>query len=474
MNIVVNKIKDILLKITFIIYIIGAGIILPLCYNDGLYDLMETKAIVYFFVSLIIIVLLIVYIIISIINKDISFNKNPLLLSIFVFSMVSLLSTILSYAPDMSFFGDYGWFIGSYVISSLSIIIICLSKYKVTNTKLFIPLIVVSAIIYIVSITDAFELDILKFGIDNNYLSNHSCITLIGNVNSYVGYLSLTLPLFCGLYLIENDITKKTIFFILSILAISSTAFLKSDGIYLAIGFLSFFIIPFIFYNLERIKRFSFLLFVYSVCLIISRILNFNMDGYVTYTRKMYIIIPLLLISIYLYFFSTSTKEKKFNKYKKYIIISLETLLSILCICLLITVISNNDINWGNGRLIIWQRSFEAYKNFSIKNKLIGVGPELLYNIYSSLYDDFGYVLCSHSEIIQVLLSMGIIGFVSYILCWIFLFISFYKNKNIKIIPLYYGIICYLGQSFVNSATTLNVATLSLFIVLLFSLNDIK
>lgn len=466
-----NNICDYLLKTAFITFLLGVGVILPLCFNDYLYDLMETKAIYYFWISILVCIFLLLFVFFSFIYKKRLFSKDPLLLSIVTFSIFSLISTILSYSPSMAFFGDNGWFIGSYVIASIVFIVFCLSKYKIKNNKIFIPLLIVISIVLIIAITDAFELDLLKFGNDNHYIKNHGYVSLIGNVNYYVGYLSLIMPLFCGLYLVEEETINKRIYFVLSILSISNVAFLKSDGIYLAIGLLSFFIIPFIFNNLQRIKRFSYLLFSYSICLIISRILNFYMDGYSAYTRKMYVIIPLLLLSVYLYFFSTSTKNKKYDKYKNKLIVIIEIILAISCIALFVSVIPNIDIDWGNGRFIIWKRSFEGFKEFSIKNKLIGVGPELLYNVYSSLYDQLGFVLCSHSEPIQVLLSLGIIGFVSYYMCWIIIFIKFYKTNNKKIIPFYFGMICYFGQSFVNSATTLNVATLALFIILTYSLN---
>ena len=96
-------------------------------------------------------------------------------------------------------------------------------------------------------------------------------------------------------------------------------------------------------------------------------------------------------------------------------------------ICLFVTIsiclVSSAGRDFGNGRIPLWELSLKTYINrFPLKMKLFGIGPELLNNIYAVLTDETkAAYICSHSEPIQMLLTMGLLGFISWAMAWIFL-----------------------------------------------------
>lgn len=136
-------------------------------------------------------------------------------------------------------------------------------------------------------------------------------------------------------------------------------------------------------------------------------------------------------------------------------------LASMAFICILLTFLSD-PLGFGNGRGVIWKISLAKFKYFSLKNFLLGTGPENLNSLYSTYsFQNKMMLTTSHSEPIQILLTMGTFGFSTYLYILIKLFQNITKNiKKGQCQPYALAIIAYLGQSLVNSATVPNVLIL--------------
>lgn len=469
-----ESIYTIVLNISFYFFIIYAGIIVPLYIRNSYYDILEAKAYIFDKVTLLLQSLYVLCIIFKILSKKIQINKDPLLICIILFLIFSFISTIQSYSPLQAYTGEQGWYIGFKTISILILSILVLKDKQTVNNKIFYPILITISFILLLAIFDEFELDILNLRKEIYYESYHKFLTTIGNINWYTGYLSLIVPFFICIFLNESKKINIYIYGFISILGVINIAFIGSDGIYLALGVMSFFFIPFVFNDKLKIKRFSYLLLIYSISLIISRKLNYLMDGYCLYTRKLYVIVPCLIISIILFVFSTMISNEQYSKIRKKFIISLEFTLVLCLIFFIIFTALNNNVEWATGRLEIWDYSLKRFSSFPFIKKLFGLGPELLGNVYSSIssFDkDGGIIVTSHSEPIQLLLTMGILGLLSWLSFYICLIVYFIKEKawtNNKLIPFFICLIAYFGQSFVNSATTTNVCTLTLIIILFF------
>ena len=162
----------------------------------------------------------------------------------------------------------------------------------------------------------------------------------------------------------------------------------------------------------------------------------------------------LILLIIYLRRYNVGTKKLK----PKLVVIVLISALIAAAVFMFII----NPVDFGNGRGEIWLYSLSKFKDYSLKYFLIGSGPENLNSIYSGYSFIYGAMLTtSHSEPIQVLLTMGILGFISYCMVWHIIFHSIKTNiKKEECLPYALALIAYFGQSLVNSATVPNVLLL--------------
>lgn len=467
-----NKLKriyDLSLKTTYLMFLYGVGIFLPLYFQDYYFDIMEAKAYGYYLIIKYISIFVIFTLILKIINNNHSSSNSFLTYSLVLFLISTLISSLFSRSFNNALSGLQGWYIGLFAIGTLILIIIILKDTNSIPLYFYIPVIIAVFIVYITTILHSFEIDFLS--LHNNILedSYHKYLSTIGNINWYAGYLSLTIPFFASLYLKEDNKIKTSIYAIMSFLGVMCVAFLGSDSIYLALGIMSFFAVPYIFWNKEYLKRFSYLMFVFISGLLIARYLDYCMDGFAAITRQLKFILPCVLIAIITYVLSIDIKNKKFIKYRKKIIFSIEFSLFIVFISLLIYAFINNSGDWATGRTLLWKETFNIFSNYSLKQKLFGVGPEMLNYAYADFNNKYqALYLTSHSEPIQTLATLGIFGLTSWLMCWCFFFKNYICTKawqSNKLIPFYLSLFAYFGQSLINSATTLNVATLSLLII---------
>ena len=111
----------------------------------------------------------------------------------------------------------------------------------------------------------------------------------------------------------------------------------------------------------------------------------------------------------------------------------------------MILVFSSRD-GAGNGRGYIWNLSLEIYRDLSLKDKLFGVGPNCYMHAVNSFIESHPYVelemaerfdglalTSSHSEYVDYLINMGVLGIASYI-CMIFAIIvgAFRDRHEVK------------------------------------------
>ena len=178
------------------------------------------------------------------------------------------------------------------------------------------------------------------------------------------------------------------------------------------------------------------------------------------------------MLGIAILLFSMKANEDKYILHKTRIIHCLEIILAICAIGTVILAVLGSNGDFGNGRFEIWKESFNVFKNdYSLLRKLFGVGPELLQHVYGGLSEKYGVIYnSSHSEPIHMLMSMGIIGFLAWLYIWFIVFKTYLNDKkenNVRGSAVFMGLFAYFGQSFVNSATILNLSVLTLSVIVL-------
>lgn len=113
---------------------------------------------------------------------------------------------------------------------------------------------------------------------------------------------------------------------------------------------------------------------------------------------------------------------------------------------------------WGTHRGFMWRVSFEEFAKFNPLRILIGTGPDTAYYVlephFSELSSRFGdsSTDCAHNEFINYLLTLGVLGLVSYLGVMISAVVRGIKTAKIDPMALVFicPMICYLVQSVVN------------------------
>ncbi|MCQ2520760.1 MAG: O-antigen ligase family protein [Lachnospiraceae bacterium] len=112
---------------------------------------------------------------------------------------------------------------------------------------------------------------------------------------------------------------------------------------------------------------------------------------------------------------------------------------------------------WGNHRGFNWRMSMTAFQHASFKDIMIGVGPDC----FSCAMDKYCYaeveqywqglkLACAHNEFLNMLITQGVLGLISYLGIFISFLVAAGKRamENKRLIPYMAAVIAYLGHNF--------------------------
>ncbi|MBR5515089.1 MAG: O-antigen ligase family protein [Clostridia bacterium] len=399
------------------------------------------------------------------------YEKMPICISeaaLIGFAVVSIISSLLSERISESFWGSNGWRIGAFTICLLAFLYFFLSRSLEYNQNIWLPVMAVNLILFILGILQFARLDFT--GMHDHIMPKqyYQYISTLGNTNWVAGYLCLIIPMIFVFFLLAKNKSSFTVNLVFLIFAFSNLLLCISDGAYIGLGFCAFFAVPFIFADKTRIKRTLLLLSILFFEAVIIGILPCyqglfeRISGISGVILDLRISLPAFILFSILYIFVLLSKKDS-KRLRIGLCIGFESLLFLAVAGFFVyTAITFSD-DFGSSRGAIWRVSFENFSRYSLKEKLIGIGPELLRQEYEELQMSTRFkglaILSSHSEPIQALVTMGILG----VGLWFAMFIGVFKEIK-KATPHSFafvlGIAAYFGQSFVNSATVLNLTLL--------------
>lgn len=126
--------------------------------------------------------------------------------------------------------------------------------------------------------------------------------------------------------------------------------------------------------------------------------------------------------------------------------------------------------SWGNYRGGIWKQLLDLYKDFSLKEKLFGIGPESLYKIAKPLEVHGNKNLDqAHNEYLQYLMTTGLFGALSYLFVIIAVIVSVIKNlkRNALAVALLAGLVSFWTQAAFNIAQPFTTPIMYVFIAVI-------
>ena len=477
--------------INIYILLVGAG--LPLVVRDRYFDILIIKYYYYCVCTILLAVFVIIYAVMVQQKSIVSYIRRSSIKTIIgrltisdyaviAFWVISVISTFSSDYIYESFWGNEGRFTGLFLINWYVLSYFFVSQLWRFKKNYIDVIIGVGVLVCLFGISDYFKLDIFRFKATMLAEQRPIFTSTIGNINTYTAYVGIIMGISSVLFALSKDIKQIIYYYLIMVISFFAIIMGVSDNAYLSLAVL-FAILPFFLFNSKRgIQKYLIILatfFTVIQCIDWINILfnnsvlgidsAFNMV--ISFSGLHILVISLWIFTLTWKFIGTKlpSKDKEYCYIFKilWIVIIGSAIIGILYIIFDINVTGSsakygkiNDYlmfndDWGTHRGYIWRNALEEFSKLSIWKKLFGFGPETFgifllnktaHNQYNEIFDN------AHNEYIQLLITVGIAGLVSYLI-FIFGFVKnciCNKHKNEYILAVTIGVICYSIQAFVN------------------------
>lgn len=456
---------------------------LPLVFNKGFYNISQSKSLCFLVLSILFIFCYLIYkIIYLIVYKKISLKPVILDWAVVIFAVANIISSVFSKYGNDVWIGKNSRLQGGLIILIYAIIYFIISN-NLSQKSVFQPLLVLSfCIVSLVAILNSFDIDILGIISGLTEDDKERFISTIGNINFFSSYVCLCFPFIITIYCNTEEIVKKYHYLIAVILGSLAMVLTSSESF--VIGFIAFLIIYlfFCFKNSVKLIRYlETLIILFITSAIFSYILKLaNICNYIISDLLRILLNPFVAGCIIILCFIMRAIIKKHNECitvirNVYIILLAVSFITIAFLFVYANFKSLGFLDkyfkitdsWGTSRGYIYKKCFEILKDFSVKEWLIGIGPETLQNVFD--YSGGDFIDQAHSEYLQFLLTTGTVGLLSYlfIICSVtILIVKELMDDNISI-ALFMGLIAYWFQAMFNIAQSFTTPFVYLFIAII-------
>lgn len=455
-----------ILKIFSTIHVIMLCSILPLYMEQGYYKLGEAKGIMYMLIGGAFI--LASSFLVGLTKK--SEGVHDILLRALLLS--NLVTLLFSCDIKTAFLGLEGWRVGFLTTAIMVLDCYFLAKGLYVDEYVLAAIFITPFLIFIIGALGRFGIYPIEI-----YGSDSSFLATIGNINWYVGFLSIFVPAGVGLTYLQKPGSKS--FFACGLYTVAGLIALLLQGadsgllvILGAYGLLLF---------LSLSDRASFHRFLAQALIfglsaeIVNLMMLFNPGAY-NYEENVLIALcsnhiglVIVALSFFLCRLSAFLDETGFlwkkTLYRK---VYCGLIITIVAIIALITAIGKIPYNFGNGRLFIWQISFDMFLNLSSWQKIFGVGQDCYYSYayHNPMWADSllnvlegDRLTNAHCELLTILVERGIVGATLYYGFIVYSLKRIIKKERAAIICSL-PIISYLLNSLVSFSTPVSTTFL--------------
>ena len=448
-------------------------ILVPLCIKGSYFGLIELKARAFLYAAVPAVLLAAVLAAAGIFfdgdRRKNSVRKSAILL--LIIGLWSLFSSFMSISPELSLTGSRGWKVGSIMTVVLILTTIIVSGNLQFHSYMLLPIMAVNIFINALAVIQSARINV--FGLQNGLIKEQYYVymTTIGNSNSYSGYLCLLLPLFWGAFLSCKERATELLYGLFAAVGFMGLIMAESDSSYAGIGICLLFMLLFVFgsddHAEQYLKRSSVLLVLYGGCLLFVRyfpMFEAKRAEFAGLSWKMLCSpVPEILIScgILLYLLAGRLIQ---SKKERYLLIALEALIIVTICGFAVNLVMNFNDGWGNGRGEIWRISWEYFCKLPLRYKITGIGPEMVFQAFiAHLAETGSNVVTAHSDIMQVLLTQGIVGLALYFAFWGYLTALFFRKKLWKStsVVFFFPLAAYWGQSLFCTVYPITAAVFS-------------
>ncbi len=369
------------------------------------------------------------------------------------FMVSNIFAYIVSIDKSASMTGYNGRYMGCLTYIFLCVMFIFIS-YRLKPDMFIISVLgMTSAFAYIVAIFQHAGIDFMLYK-DKIAKSNYHIFTsTFGNINVFASFICISMPVFIAIYIFDKKNIRKLFMAVLIILGGMSIIISNSDSVYFGVGAALCVIFLLSFYNSKTKAFFETLIMLATgnILVVIMRNLfeceyDKKRGGVAEMLDEPKIAIGLLVGACLLYAI-VLLLDKKFghkleNINRKKIIIYMVVFVVLLFIIFIVAgillKISMFEFNyeWGTYRGFIWTKCVEIYNEAPFVNKVFGYGNETLRMLtHAHCYEEMIEVTGksydnAHNELLQYLVTTGIVGVVSYVGMFVSAVAYMIKNAN--------------------------------------------
>ena len=475
------------------IFTLAVLCILPVVYHHYYFDILETKYQFYCAVSIIAMVVMAGYGLVSgriaAFFKEFNFKSVCKGMSYVDWAMIAFwLSNVISWllCSDWrwdAFWGTFGRYNGVFLMTIYMIVYFMVTRFFCFRQWYLDALLAVGIFVCVFGITDYFQMDILGFKANMVEDQKSSYTSTFGNINTYTVYVGAVTVISTILFALEKN--QKRMLWYFGNMVLSSVALIigTSDNAYLTMAALFGFAPLYLFRTKTGVRRYLISLATFFTAIQMvdwinvkyaDRVLGiqsaFNLI--VNFDKLPHIVIGLWLAAIVVTVLTVKQKEDadKIGSWLRLLWVAVIAVVVGAAVYVLYdanvagnaekySAISKyvvfNDA-WGTNRGFVWIRSMKVFnERFTPLQKIFGYGPEtfkiLMQYYYSSemrtvVFDN------AHNEYLHYLLTIGIVGMISYIAFMVSSVVKMARNVNRRpeVAAAMFVIAAYMVQAVVN------------------------
>ena len=481
--------------------------VFPLVYHNSYYDILETKYRWYYgTVVAMLAVVLVLAIIMLIIDQMENGGRHAARLfaklhpknwrsifcaadvAVMLFWLVLVISTLQSEYMYESFWGNEGRYSGLFLLTLYVAVYFVVSRFWTVKGWVLEAFLISGLIVCYVGITDYFQLDVLHFRSGINALQPQQATmftSTMGNINTYTAYVALIMGVATAMFTTAKKPGRAVWYYICMVIAFFAIIMGCSDNAYLALGALFAFLPLALFRSRMGIRRYLLVLATFSMVIQCIDFINqvysemvIGLDSLfqvlVNFSGLMYVVVALWMVYLAVAIIDRNNREAADEMGPIPVRVWSGLLVTgVLIVCFMLYdanvaggadkygALSNylvfND-SWGTNRGFIWRKSVEIFRDFPVRHKLFGYGPDTFgilttSNFRMEMVNATGQVFDSvHNEYLQYLVTIGVLGVVSYVT---FLVSAGWRMavklaKNEYMVGCLFAVLCYGFQAMVN------------------------
>ena len=424
--------------------------------------------------------------------------------AVVAFVLACATSTVLSPHIQMAFTGEVT--VGSYTHGRNNGLILMLFYAAVYffltrcwrfKEYVFIALAAVSGAVSLLAVLNTFYIDPLNMFdmFQNDKVVFNDFITTIGNKNMFSSYLCVTVPVTMTMFVYTQKVWRKVIYLLASVFGAWAVVVCNSDSAVLGMGICAMVMLVAYLRRPQKLKQYLLILTVmlFGVKLLGMftlfsgwRFKTLDAAAYQIAVSDItfYVVGGLAVLTILVYLLNLKNPDKVLPLAVPIIagaVCGLAVLAGVGTIVYFTVFNTEADLGglertlrysdaWGTHRGFMWNKSIEAFTQYTPLQKLFGTGPETFYFTFSPYFDELynrfgdGSTDAAHNEYINYLLNIGIVGLTSYLAFTLGALVRGFKAAKRNPLSLVFAsaIVAYMAQAVVNIA--LPIAT-PLFIV---------